>query len=116
MKTLIGPGFEHTEFLHSVSEGVSADIEKFSSSGLIAIGHLEGLLDQGFLNFFHRNSFRWNSNSFNDPSLFRSLPKNLYGQMLHEESIFLNEDHCPFDHIFQLPYVSRPTIIPEEIL
>jgi len=50
---LLLTGFAHIEFLHSVSEGISTDIQKLGCFGLIAIGHLQGLPDQGLFYFFH---------------------------------------------------------------
>ena len=48
-------GFEDAELLHSVAEGIAADVQEFSCLCLISVRHLEGLPDEGFLHFLQRN-------------------------------------------------------------
>lgn len=44
--------FDDTEFLHSVSEGVTADVKKSRCPCLVSLGHLKGLSHKGFLYLF----------------------------------------------------------------
>src|SRR5574341_1386954 len=83
----------------------SLQTEKFRRSGLIALGLLEGVVDNPALELPDR--------------FVKSLPServaagagdNLKRQVLQADLVVPAQHHCPLYDVFQLPHISRPMI------